>query len=93
MRSSRAAFASVVLASFVIAGLLDQHVTENLNRIPGLSNIPLLGALFKSRSLNKNDSDLLVLVTPEFQAPLATGDARPKIPFERDFMKGPGDQK
>ena len=79
--------------SFVIAGLLDQHVTENLNRIPGLSNIPLLGALFKSRSLNKNDSDLLVLVTPEFQAPLAAGDAKPKIPFEKDFLKGPGDQK
>lgn len=51
--------------SFAIAGLLDQRVTETLQRIPGLASLPLLGNLFKSRSTKKNNTELLVLVTPE----------------------------
>jgi pilus assembly protein CpaC len=55
--------------SFAIAGLLDRRVTENLQKIPGLSSIPLLGNLFKSRITNKSDSELLVVVTPEMVGP------------------------
>ena len=72
--------------SFVIAGLLDQRVTENLSRIPGLASIPLLGNLFKSRSVNKNNSELLVLVTPEFPAAIAAGEAKPELQFPTEFM-------
>jgi pilus assembly protein CpaC len=55
--------------SFAIAGLLDRRVTENLQKIPGLASIPLLGNLFKSRSNSKSSSELLVLVTPEIAGP------------------------
>jgi pilus assembly protein CpaC len=72
--------------SFAIAGLLDKRVTENLNKIPGLASIPLLGNLFKSRSLNKNDSELLVLVTPEFTSALSASDPKPEINFPIEFM-------
>ena len=51
--------------SFAIAGLLDQRATDSLQKIPGLSSVPLLGNLFKSRSVKKNNAELLVVVTPE----------------------------
>ena len=72
--------------SFVIAGLLDRRVTENLARIPGLASIPLLGNLFRSRTQNKNNSELLVLVSPEFPSAIAAGEAKPEIPFPAAFM-------
>jgi pilus assembly protein CpaC len=55
--------------SFVIAGLLDARVTENLSRIPGLASIPILGELFKSRQESKTRTELIVVVTPEVTAP------------------------
>jgi pilus assembly protein CpaC len=79
--------------SFVIAGLLDQRTTENLVRIPGLSSIPLLGTIFKSRNVNKNDSELLVLVTPELPTPLSATDPKPRLEYPIDFLRGQPDQK
>ena len=72
--------------SFVIAGLLDRRVTENLTRVPGLASIPLLGNIFKSRSITKGNSELLVLVTPEFTAPLAEGGKKPELVYPHEFM-------
>ena len=79
--------------SFVIAGLLDQRVTENLAKIPGLASIPLLGNLFKTRIENRNNSELLVLVTPEFPSPLAATDKKPEIQFPKDFTVYTEDKK
>ncbi len=79
--------------SFVIAGLLDQRVTENLSRIPGLASIPLLGNIFKSRNTNKNNSELLVLVTPEFTAALAATDQKPEIAYPEKFLGPPEKRK
>ena len=59
--------------SFVIAGLLDDRVTQNLSKIPGISNIPLLGALFRSHSITRSKTELVIVVTPEIQAPLDRG--------------------
>lgn len=73
--------------SFVIAGLLDNRVTEELNKIPGLSSIPLLGKLFESRSLQKNDTELLVFITPELVRPLPPGAKGPEIKMDQKFMK------
>ena len=72
--------------SFVIAGLIDKQVTETISRLPGLSNLPILGNLFKSKSQNKTDTELIVLVTPEITMPLEPGDTKPAIPMPRDFL-------
>jgi pilus assembly protein CpaC len=74
--------------SFVIAGLLDNQITETLNKIPGLANIPLLGKLFQSRSLAKNNSELLVMVTPELVGPIPVGTRPPEIKMDVPFLKG-----
>lgn len=79
--------------SFVIAGLLDQRVTENLTRIPGLASIPLLGNIFKSRSVNKNNSELVVLVTPEFTGALAAADKKPELEYPLEFLGPPEKRK
>lgn len=75
--------------SFAIAGLVDDRVTEDLSRVPGLSNIPLLGAIFKSRRENKSKSELVVLVTPQILDPsdVTQWVVRPVMP--REFLKVP----
>jgi pilus assembly protein CpaC len=65
--------------SFVIAGLIDDRVTESLSKIPGLAHIPILGALFKSRSENRTKTELVVMVTPEIAEPISAAEAR-KLP-------------
>jgi pilus assembly protein CpaC len=73
--------------SFVIGGLMDDRVTDSMSKIPGLSSIPLLGSLFKSRTENRSNSELIVLVTPEITTPYSASDPRPKIEFPREFME------
>jgi pilus assembly protein CpaC len=66
--------------SFVIAGLLDDRVVENLSHLPGLSGIPVFGMLFRSRSVTKSKTELVVVVTPEPAAPIAVPPAGPAMP-------------
>jgi len=74
--------------SFVIAGLLDDRVTENLSQIPGLSHLPILGAMFKSHSVSRAKTELVVIVTPESANPLSPGDPKPLPHMPREFLPG-----
>lgn len=67
--------------SFVIAGMLDERVVQDLSRMPGLANIPLLGALFRSHTLNKAKTELVVVVTPESAGPVVGQVAMPPTPI------------
>jgi len=69
--------------SFVVAGLLDNRLTESLTKIPGLGNLPVLGRLFQSRTFTRNTSELLVLVTPELVRPIPTEVALPSLPMRQ----------
>lgn len=73
--------------SFVIAGLLNNQITQQLSRMPGFADIPLLGKLFQSRSVNKNNTELMVVVTPELVRPLAAGAKVPEISTPVPFMQ------
>jgi pilus assembly protein CpaC len=73
--------------SFAIAGLLDNRVTDNLSKIPGLGSIPFFGKLFQSRSLTRTKSELLVIVTPELVHPLPAGNELPKLDMPKPFIK------
>jgi pilus assembly protein CpaC len=72
--------------SFVIGGLIDDRVTDQMSKIPGLSSIPVLGSLFKSRSENKTKTELLVMVTPEIVDPLNPSDPKPLPVMPNQFM-------
>ena len=79
--------------SFVIAGLMDDRVNETFNKLPGLANIPVLGALFRSRALNRTKQELVVIVTPELASPLNPGDKKPEPTWIKEFLPqlNPGD--
>jgi len=66
--------------SFGIAGLLDQRTTAQFNKVPGIADIPVLGQLFRSRSVNALNSELLVIVTPTIVDPVAEPTAAPELP-------------
>lgn len=72
--------------SFVIAGLLDDRVTESLSSVPGLSHLPILGALFKSRDITRSKTELLVMVTPETIYPLSPSDPKPLPHMPKEFL-------
>src|SRR5271169_3093603 len=66
--------------SFVIAGLMDNRVTDIYNKIPGLGDIPILGAFFRSRSAQRSRSELMVLCTVRRVSPTTEPPAPPKDP-------------
>jgi len=70
--------------SFVIAGLIDNRVTDIYNKIPGLGDIPILGNFFRSKSLQKSNSELMVLCTVRRISPSAEQPAPPGNP--KPFM-------
>jgi len=72
--------------SFGIAGLLDNRSQSQLSNVPGIGDIPILGQLFRSRNINRSNTELLVLVTPHvvdpvrIDAPVQKGPTLP-VPF------------
>ena len=77
--------------SFVIAGLMDNRVTNIVNKVPGLGDIPILGNFFKSKSAQKSNSELMVLctarrVSPNVQPP--PGPANPIPLLNKDQFDG-----
>lgn len=54
--------------TMVIAGLTNSELSKNVDKIPLLGNIPILGELFKSRAFRNNETELVVFVTPSLYA-------------------------
>ncbi len=70
---TRRAATTVELAdgqSFAIAGLLREDVTQVVSKFPILGDIPVLGALFRSSEFQKNETELVIIVTPHLVKPL-----------------------
>ncbi|QAU33457.1 type II and III secretion system protein family protein [Janthinobacterium sp. 17J80-10] len=63
--------------SFAIAGLIRNNITETISRFPGLGEIPLLGALFRSTEFQKDQTELIFIVTPRMVKPMQTAAALP----------------
>jgi pilus assembly protein CpaC len=55
--------------SMVMAGLLQQTMKQNIDGIPGLKNLPVLGVLFQSRDFQMGETELVVIVTPYLVEP------------------------
>jgi len=73
--------------SFAIGGLLDNRLTETLDKIPLLGDIPLVGKIFRSKSLAKNNTELLVLITPEIVRPIPAGLPTPGVKYPKPFLE------
>ena len=60
--------------SFVIGGLLQSIGQNAISQLPWLGDVPVLGALFRSASYQKNETDLAIIVTPRLVRPARPGD-------------------
>src|SRR6266571_1217796 len=60
--------------SFALAGLLDNNETKSLSRVPVLSDVPLLGNLFKSKSFQKQETELMFICTAQMIKPMNPDD-------------------
>lgn len=68
--------------SFVISGLVSRNTLQNVDKIPGLGNLPIIGAFFRSTRFDREDKELLMIVTPHLVRPIAKDAARPELPGE-----------
>jgi pilus assembly protein CpaC len=66
--------------SFGIAGLLDNRAQVQLSKIPGIGDIPILGNLFRSHTISRSNSELVVLVTPHVVDPVKLNTPPPPTP-------------
>ena len=78
--------------SFIIAGLMDNRVTNVANKIPGLGDIPILGNFFKSKSAQKSNSELMVFCTVHRISPSVEAPKGPAMPLP-NLDKGKFDGK
>ncbi len=73
--------------SFAIAGLIQDNVRETVAKYPILGDIPIIGALFRSSQFQKNETELVIIVTPRLVKPLDLV----KQPLPTDFYLEPND--
>jgi pilus assembly protein CpaC len=73
--------------TFALAGLLSDSTRTLINKFPLLGSLPVLGTLFRSSTFQKNETELVVLVTPHLVKPMAQGTAR----LPTDAYVEPGD--
>jgi pilus assembly protein CpaC len=86
--TTRRAETTVDLASgqsFAIAGLLQNNVTNELQKLPGAGDIPVLGQLFRSKRFQRNESELVIIVTPYLVKPVSR---RLATPVDREAVAG-----
>jgi pilus assembly protein CpaC len=78
---NRKAYTTIELpsgGSLVTAGLIQQSSRQSINGLPGLMNLPVIGSLFRSRDYFREETELMIIVTPYIARPSAARDlARP----------------
>ncbi len=67
--------------SFALAGLLNNQVNATINAVPGLGDLPVLGLLFRSTQYQRQETELVVMVTPRLVEPM-NPDQVPAVPGE-----------
>lgn len=73
--------------SFMIAGLLSNQQSSSIDKMPGLGDVPVLGALFKSNGWRKNETELVIIVTPYLVKPVSEDE----IKLPTDGYNSPND--
>lgn len=72
--------------SFVIGGLLDNRETEVFDKVPFIGDVPILGKLFQSMQRTRTNTELLVIVTPEFVDPIPVDGKLPELKYPSKFL-------
>ncbi|HKX10881.1 MAG TPA: type II and III secretion system protein family protein [Stellaceae bacterium] len=91
--TTRRAETTIELASgqsFAIAGLLQNNITQNLDKFPWLGDVPVLGSLFRSTAFQHDESELVVIVTPYIVRPTDTAN---RLMAPTDGFSAPSDAR
>jgi pilus assembly protein CpaC len=72
--------------SFAIGGLLDNRETKTFQKIPFIGDVPILGKLFQSITKTRNNTELMVIVTPEIVGPIPAGQPLPALKYPDKFL-------
>lgn len=75
--------------SFVISGLISSSTEDNIDKVPFLGDIPILGAFFRSSRVGREARELIMVVTPHLVRPLARQAQLPMLPGERERRRNP----
>jgi pilus assembly protein CpaC len=75
--------------TFAIAGLMNNTLTQSMSKIPGLGDIPILGKLFQSRAHQKNQTELVVMITPTIVRRGSTGVSEGLPSLVEPYMGAP----
>ena len=67
----------------MISGLINSSNRSAVDKFPGLGDIPILGAFFRQSSVQREETELLMVVTPHLVRPLAANAQLPELPGER----------
>ena len=76
--------------SFVISGLVSSNTASQVDKLPGLGDLPVLGAFFRSSRVTADDRELLMIVTPHLVRPFARDAELPELPGEAYRHYRPG---
>jgi pilus assembly protein CpaC len=68
--------------SFALAGLLQRNTSQSISKVPGLGDIPYVGALFRTTSYSSSETELVIVVTPYIVKPILTTAATPLAGFK-----------
>jgi pilus assembly protein CpaC len=74
--------------SFAIAGLLQNNINRNVEKFPGLADLPILGPLFRSDRFERNETELVIIVTPYIVRPISVH----RLALPTDGLIAPTDQ-
>lgn len=77
--------------SFIIGGLLDNRETETFQKLPFLGDVPILGKFFQSKTKNRTNTELIVIVTPELVDPIPAGAPLPELKYPNKFLPANSD--
>jgi len=73
--------------SYVIGGLIDRETASNVDKVPLLGDLPILGTFFKQLNYSQSDKELLIIVSPHLVSPLAKGAPMPSTPGEQSEQR------
>lgn len=69
--------------SFAISGLISSNLQNSVDKVPGLGDLPVIGAFFRSNNMQKTEKELIMIVTPHLVRPLARDAELPKLPGDK----------
>lgn len=73
--------------SFVIGGLVGRETASNVDKVPVLGDLPIIGAFFKTLQYSQTDRELVIIVTPHLIAPIAKNASLPVTPGQQSEQR------